>query len=540
MIAQIVFSLIGGLALFLYGISLISKGFQKVAGERTSKILETFTGSPLRGIMVGAGITAIIQSSSITTVTLVGLVNAGVLTLQQSVGVIMGANIGTTVTAQIVAFKVGMYALPIIAIGCLLWFMPQDKYQSPGQILIGFGILFLGMNFMSGGAKPLRELPFFVNMLVNFGKQPILGVFAAALFTAVIQSSSATIGLVIALSMQGLLNLTSAICLIFGADIGTCVTALLASIGTSISAKRTAVAHILFNVLGVLIFLFILPLFVQVVSRTSTYLPRQIANAQVLFNVGNALIVLPFISFLVAMVKRIVPGEEVVIDRGIKYIEKHILVMPSVALTQATKETIRLAEMVAKMLHDCQRIFLNSNRNNRELIKTLIKTLVKMEEASDGIYLAISDYLVKLSQKPLTKDQSRKLAGLNHVITEIERIADHVNNIAQLAEHKINRNLPFSAKAMDQLQYMFSKVNEVYDDVVVALKNEDSEIAYKVIQGESEIDDIEKKLHADHIKRIEDGICLPEAGILFVDIVRNLERTGDHTDSIAHVILAEF
>ncbi len=536
MIAQIVFSLIGGLALFLYGISLISKGFQKVAGERISKILETFTGSPIRGIMTGASITAIIQSSSVTTVTLVGLVNAGVLTLQQSVGVIMGANIGTTVTAQIVAFKVGMYALPVIAIGCLLWFMPKDKYQSLGQILIGFGILFLGMNFMSGGAKPLRELPFFLNMLVNFGKQPILGVFAGALFTAIIQSSSATSGLVIALSMQGLLNLNSAICLIFGADIGTCVTALLASIGTSISAKRTAVVHLLFNVLGVLIFLSILPLFAQVVSKTSTSLPRQIANALTLFNVGNTLIVLPFVSLLVVMVKRIVPGEEVVIDRGIKYIEKHILVMPPVALTQATKETIRLAEMVSKMLHNCQRIFLNSNRNNRKLIKTV----VKMEEASDEIYLAISDYLVKLSQTFLTKDQSRKLAGLNHVITEIERIADHVNNIAQLAKHKVNRNLPFSSKAMGQLQYMFSKVKEVYDDVVVGLKNEDNEIAYKVIQGESEIDDIEKKLHADHIKRLEEGICLPEAGILFVDIVRNLERIGDHTDSIAHVILAEF
>jgi phosphate:Na+ symporter len=343
-VTTIIFGLVGGLALFLFGMKLLSEGLQKAAGNRLKNILQNLTNRPIKGIAAGAFITSIIQSSSITTVTIIGLINAGLMTLTQAVSVIMGANIGTTITAQLVAFKIGKYALPIIAVGTLLLFIAKKKkYYYIAQIFLGFGILFLGMSTMSKGAVPLREIPFFINMLTNFGEVVLLGILAGAVFTGIIQSSSATTGLVIALSMEQVIGLKAAIAIIIGANIGTCVTALLASLSSSISAKRAAMIHILFNIIGVAIFIPLIPILTQITQAISGELPRQIANAHTIFNVTNTFVMVPFIPLLVFLVKKIIPGKEYKVDNGVKYLDKRLLNTPALAIAQAQKELSRMA-----------------------------------------------------------------------------------------------------------------------------------------------------------------------------------------------------
>ncbi|MBU4284543.1 MAG: Na/Pi cotransporter family protein [Nanoarchaeota archaeon] len=531
---MIIFRILGGLALFLYGIYLLSEGLQKAAGRKLKVILEKLTDRPIKGILGGALITAIIQSSSITTVTLVGLINAGLMSLEQSAGVIIGSNIGTTITAQLVAFKVGKYALPIIAIGTALLFIgKKKKTHYIGQVFLGFGLLFLGMNFMADGARPLQDSVFFLNMITSFSEIPVLGVLAGALFTGIIQSSSATSGLVIAMGMENIISLKAAIAIIIGANIGTCATVLIASIGSSLSSKRAAWFHLIFKLIGAIIFIPFISLFTYLVSLTSNNLPRQIANAHTLFNVSTAFLLLPFIFVIIRFIKVLIPGKDVRIDRGTKFLEKRVLNTPSIALSQAGKETVRMAGITQIMLKESKIAFLEGR-------KDLIDIVIRKEDAVDDIFEALNNYLSKISEKSLNKQDTKKLAILMHSVGDIERVGDHVNNIVELVERKNKEKLKFSKYAMKELEVMFEIVENVYDKAVIALKDDDKVVASEIDELEMEVDRKEKEFEHNHIERIKKKICNPASGIIFVDTLRNLERISDHATNIGNAVIAGF
>ncbi|MFQ6136303.1 MAG: Na/Pi cotransporter family protein [Candidatus Hydrothermarchaeales archaeon] len=529
----IIFGLVGGLALFLYGIYLLSEGLQKAAGDRLKEMLEKMTDRPIKGVVIGATVTSIIQSSSITTVVVIGLINAGLLNLEQSLGVIMGANIGTTVTAQLVAFKVGMYALPMIAIGFVLFFFKRKKYVYIGQVILGFGLLFLGMNFMKDAVLPLRSDPFSINSLASFGRYPLLGISASAIFTGIIQSSSATTALVVAMGMAEVITLRSAIPLILGANIGTTVTVLLASIGSRLSSKRAAIAHLIFNIIGVLIFLPFLSPFGRLVTLTSPNLPRQIANAHTIFNVATTLILLPFVGVLVIIVTRLLPGEVIKIDRGAKFLDERTLSTPSLALSQASRETARMAKIASEMLELGMKAFESGD-------KKIFLTVRKEEEVVDELHNHIEKYLTRIAEKDLSKDHSRIHATLTHSITDIERVADHAHNIMELAEKKFDDKLIFSKFADEELHTAFKKVKDGYEKAIKVLEDGDEELGKMVLDIEREVDVMEREFEENHYKRLREGICRPEAGPVFVDMLRNLERISDHSHNIVNAVLIGF
>ncbi|MDP2945769.1 MAG: Na/Pi cotransporter family protein [Atribacterota bacterium] len=533
MTTELIFGIIGGLGLFLYGMQLLSDGLQKVAGDRIQKILEFLTNKPIMGVATGALITSIIQSSSATSVIIIGLVNAGLLNLKQAVSVIAGANIGTTVTAQIVSFRLEKYALPAIGIGFIFNFLAKKRsYKYFGQILLGFGILFLGLYTMSQAVRPLREYTPFLNLLANISYNPLLGIVVAAIFTAIIQSSSATTAIIIAMSIQGIMGLEAAIPLILGSNIGTCFTAVIASIGSAITGKRLAFSHLLFNIGGVVLFFFFIDKFAYLVSFTSSSIPRQIANAHTLFNVINAAILLPFLSLFIKLIVKLLPGEEIVIKKGPIYLNKDMLNTPSLALSQATKELVRMGEMVESMLNDVMMSFIQNELS-------ILKSVYLKEEVVNTLEKEITKYLVLIAQQSLSVNQSKRLTDLMNIVNDIERVGDHAENLAELAEEKINEKLPFSEKALDELKYMFSKVQFSLNKSISALKNRDIELAREVALKEDEIDKIEKELRANHINRLNQGICYPESGVIFLDVISNLERVGDHANNISLMVIDE-
>ena len=530
----VIFGVFGGLALFLYGLRILSEGLQKIAGNRVKDMLERLTDRPIKGALVGTFTTGITQSSSIMMVTLIGLINGGLLTLEQAVGVMLGAEIGTTITAQLIAFRIGNFYLPLMAIGFPLYYYSKtSKTRYIGQSILGFGILFLGMAIMKGGVTPFRSDPFFLDLLANFGTIPLLGIIVGALFTGIIQSSSATTGLVIAMGMENVLTLPAAIALIFGANIGTCVTGLLASIGSSLSAKRTSAAQFLVNIAGVLLFFPFISKFATLAAATSPDLPRQIANAHTIFNVTVTLIMLPLVGLIVAVVKRVVPGEEIRVDRGAKYLDERILNTPSLALSQALKEVIRMAKMTSEMLELGLRGFETGDMK-------LIQTIEKEEEAEDELNEMITKYLTEISKRDLSEDQTRELAILTHAIMDIERSGDHANNIAELVEKKAKEDWVFSSVATEEIQTMFEKVKSGYDKAINVLENRDEDLGKRVLEIEKEVDIMEKDFVANHTERLKKDICNPLSGPVFVDLIRNLERISDHSHNIVSSALIGF
>lgn len=533
MTTELIFGIIGGLGLFLYGMQLLSDGLQKITGDKIQKILEFLTNKPVMGVATGTLITSIIQSSSATSVIIIGLVNAGLLNLKQAVSVILGANIGTTVTAQIVSFRLEKYALPAIGIGFILNFLAKKRSTKYfGQILLGFGILFLGLYTMSQAVGPLREFTPFLNLLANISHNPLLGIVVATIFTAIIQSSSATTAIIIAMSIQGIMGLDAAIPLILGSNIGTCATAGIASIGSSITGKRLAFSHLLFNVGGVVLFFFFINKFAYLVSFTSSSIPRQIANAHTLFNLINVAILLPFLSLFIKLIVKLLPGEEIVIKKGPIYLNKDLLNTPSLALGQTTKELVRMGEMVESMLNDVMMSFIQNDLN-------ILKSVYLKEGVVNTLEKEITKYLVLVSQRSLSPMQSKRLTDLLNIVNDIERVGDHAENLAELAEEKINEKLSFSEKALDELKYMFSKVQFSLNKSISALKNRDIELAREVALKEDEIDKIEKELRANHINRLNQGICYPESGVIFLDVISNLERVGDHANNISLMVIDE-
>lgn len=525
------FTLFGGLGLFLYGMNIMGEGLEKSAGDRLKDLLELLTRNRFLGVLMGAIVTAIIQSSSATTVMVVGLVNAGIMDLSQAIGVIMGANIGTTMTAQLIAFKLTDIALPAIGLGAAIIIFGRNKTQRYiGQVILGFGLLFFGMQTMEGALKPLAKMPEFVNFMASFSKTPILGVIAGFLTTGLVQSSSATIGILQALASQGIVNLSIALPILFGDNIGTCVTALLSSIGTNITARRTAVFHLTFNVIGTIIFLIILPLVESVVALTSSDPVRQIANAHTFFNVTNTFIQLPFSFLLVKLVTALVPGEPKIIERGLKYIDDRLLETPSIAFTQVKKEIARMGNLALEVLQDSIDTFLNFSEEKNKMARE--KETVINELARD-----ITRYLAMLSRTSLSEDEYNSITDLVSTVNDMERVGDHAMNVLELSEFRNEHRLPFSNIAIEELVEMSSKVQETFDLAVYSFLHWDKSSAEKIVKYEEEIDMMEKKLRLNHIKRLNEGSCNPSSGVIFLDLLTNLERVGDHSFNIASYVL---
>ncbi len=543
-----IFGLAGGLALFIYGMNLMGEGLQKAAGEKMRRILEVLTKNPLIAVLVGTLVTSIIQSSSATTVMVVGFVSAGLMTLPQAIGVIFGANIGTTITAQIVAFDIGDYAYPIAAIGFLLMFLTKRRnVKYIGQIVFAFGVLFIGLNTMGDAMKPLGQSKAFSDIVLRLGKNPVLGLLVGTIGTGIIQSSSAFIAVLQNLAStpiddagNALISLQTALPILFGSNIGTTVTALLASIGASVNAKRAAVAHTIFNVFGSILFMFFIPAFAKLIELISPVgtevkvVSRQIANAHTGFNLINTIIWLPLIAVLARIVTFIVPGKEDHIEKGVVYLDKRMLSNPSIAMNLATKELTRMALTAQQMMQSAKKAYIFSDMNE-------VKKVHEYEETVDKLQYEIISYLsMMLSVSTLTSRQSVRLTGLMHVVNDIERIGDYCENIAESAVIKENENLPFSDEAIREITNAFEEVNGMVDDTIHALNEGNVELAKKTLSKEKDIDEMEESLRSRHLERLSKGLCNPLAAVSFVELVHNLERIADHCTNIAEAVIEDY
>lgn len=534
---DIVIGLMGGLGLFLYGMNLMGDGLQKSAGAKLKKIIELLTSNVIMGVLVGMLVTMVIQSSSATTVMVVGFVNAGIMSLTQAIGVIMGANIGTTITAQLVSLDVDFLAPISLGIGIVIYmFAKKSKTRHIAEILLGFGILFTGMEFMKDAVSPLKEYEGFTNMLLSFGSNPILGVLMGFAITAIVQSSSASMGMLIALASEGLIPITAALPILYGENIGTCVTSLISSIGATKNARRAAVMHLTFNLIGSLIFMFILsgPIVKLVTYIDPDNTARQIANAHTLFNVINVLILLPFNKLIVKLAIKLVPeteGEEEDDNKIIKYIDDRMIETPSIALTNTLKETIRMGEKAKECFnYSMEGILENSEKK--------VEKAFKKERHVNELQKSILSYLLKLSKSSLNDNAIETVDALFSVVNDIERIGDHSENIAELAKIAIDSKLKFSQDATKELTEMYEKVLSTYSYAIDAMEKSDVELAYKIIRMEERVDMMEKSYRANHMQRLNNSTCNFETGIIYLDIITNLERISDHSLNIAQQVIS--
>jgi phosphate:Na+ symporter len=525
-----IFELIGGLGLFLFGIKIMGEALQDLAGDKLRQLIASLTSTPVKGVFVGALVTILIQSSSATTVMSVSFVHAGLMTLKQAVGVIMGANIGTTVTAQLIAFKIKHYALPIIGIGMFLSVFGRTKKQKYiGSGLVGFGLLFLGMEHMGNSMSFLQGRK---DIFLAFSSHPVLGVLAGAVVTMLVQSSSATIGLTIAMAVQGLIDINIAIPILLGDNVGTTITAVLASLGSNRSAKQAAAAHVLFNLIGVAIFLLAMPLFKYLVFMTANDIGRQIANAHTLFNFTNTLIFLPFVNLFVKLIQRIVPSKGEFVFTGAQYLDtKLINVSPAAAVDGVRKEIVRMGEVVMQMLEDVRLAFVNDDIN-------MVQQVNQTEKIINELTHQIADYGAKMWEKSLSEDLSIVLSAYVNGVSDIERIGDHAQNMVELYEYKVDHKLVFSEKAREEFNEMFTTTQRSVQLSMESVRDQDPLKAREVIEVlENKIDSMEKELRKKHIKRLNKGKCHPSSGVIFIDILSNLERIGDHAHNISYLVL---
>ena len=546
---------LGGLGMFLFGMKLMSEGLQKVAGDRLRSFLERVSSNRVVGALVGTAVTALIQSSSLTTVTVVGFVNAGLMTLTQAVGVILGANVGTTVTAQIIAFKVSHLALVALFVGMVLkLFAKRRKWQYIGEVILGFGLLFYGMTLMKNGFKPLRTHPEFIAFFTKFDASTLPGVLlcvlVGSLLTMIVQSSSATVGITMALASQGLLNLPGSVALILGDNIGTTITAQLAAIGSSINARRAAMAHTLFNVIGVLIIVAFFNPFVDLVSWLTAHLlgmgpaelrvgqeqpniGRYIANAHTLFNVINAIVFLVALPWLVKASVKLTPGKdrhEEIEDIGIpQYIDYKFVDQPSVALALARDEVVRMGTVAQKMFIEVTDVFFTRRLDE-------LNRWQQSEDALDRLQRQIVEYLVQVSQGSISGPESREVASLMRMANNFERVGDAVENIAELIQEVIEDRLSFSQQSEEDFRALRDKVNLFMDLVIRSAHEREQDIMDVAQKFEDEIDFMRERMRDDHVSRLRSGVCTVDPGLVFVDMLNNFEKIGDYLYNVAQAV----
>ncbi|MBN1385028.1 MAG: Na/Pi cotransporter family protein [Elusimicrobia bacterium] len=546
MVKEIVFGLIGGLGFLLYGMNLMSGGLRRVAGDKLRSILNKLTTIPLIAVLLGTGLTCLIQSSSSMTVIVVGLVNAGLLTLRQAIGVVMGANIGTTFTAWLISFlaifKISTYALPAVGIGFLLTIIGKNrKIRYWGEIILGFGILFIGLHFIKDVSSPIGKSEFVRNVVVMGSHYPVLGFLFGMFLTILLQSSSATVAMVQIMAFNGLISFEMAVPIILGENIGTTVTAQMASIGGNLNARRTAMAHTLFNVIGsaymmVLVYTGTYPKFIEwlvpgPISDNNVML--HIALAHSVFNIFNAFIVfLPAINVLEKLSIWLVPEKEGDQEAmAPRYLEQHLLDSPQLAFNQARTEMIYMTQISQKAVREAVTGFFNKDTK-------LIKKVKEREEVTDNFQREISRYLIELSRRELDVKESEQLPVLLHSINDIERVGDHAVNIAELTERKVEMKLKFSQKSQVEMKNIYEKIDRMIEKTIEALKNYDVRLAKEVLELEGELNKMRVELRSNHTKRLNKGECLLDSGIVFVDFVDNMEKIGDHLSNIAQSIAA--
>ncbi len=551
-IIKSIFGFVGGLGMFLYGMHIMSEGLQKSAGGKLKHLLGYLTRNKFVAVIVGALITAVIQSSSATTVMVVGFVNAGMINLGQAVGVIMGANIGTTVTAWIVsmgewsAFLKPEILAPLlvgIAAFVILFSNKNRKRQSIGEIVMGFGLLFMGLSVMSGAIEPYQESQVFVDAFARFGKSPFLGILVGALVTALIQSSSASVGILQTLAMSMTLNWNAVVYITLGQNIGTCITAILASVGTNKTAKRASVIHLLFNTIGAIVFGIVM----YIVFRMNPIFANTrisgvgISVFHTVFNISNTLLLLPFSKWLIKIsgiiVKDKKEDEELIsIDKDIKgalrHLDDRLFESPSFAISTVMDEAIHMGEVVLKSTKDAMDALIEGDIEKA-------KQVIEKEKTVDTQESIITEYLIKISNLSLSERQRLKVNNMFYLVNDIERIGDHAENLAELAIEKIENDVLLSDDAYEGLEKMCKAAIKSLENALIARKTKDVSYINKVKNYEKEVDELMEKLRKGHIDRLSQGVCTSDNSVVFIDSISNIERISDHSFNIVNYVKDE-
>jgi phosphate:Na+ symporter len=550
----IIFQTLGGLGLFIFGMRLMSDGLKKVAGKKLRAVLSAVSSNRVIACATGTLVTSMVQSSSATTVMLVGFVDAGLMTLTQAVGVVLGANIGTTVTAQLIAFNISSYAPPIIALGVLLrFFFSSRGWRQWGEVFLGFGILFFGLSTMKAGLAPLKGEPSFVTFLTRFQAQDLneilLSVLAGAALTMAVQSSSATVGITMALASQGLLSFEGSVAMILGENIGTTITAQLAAIGSNVNARQTAMAHTLFNVLGVAFIITIFPYFVDIVTYVTTsvfgvaspdfllggekpFISRHIANAHTLFNVINAILFLFLLPYLVKIAIGLTPsGKRERLDEifHIKYLDRRYLDQPEVALVQVKREIIRMGEETKTM-------FAEVTGGLKIRNSSILEKWMEREDVLDNLQKEITDFLVKVMQQNLVVEESKEITSFLRMTNNIERIGDELEDIAEALHKMIEDRLFFSEQAILDYMAITSEAREFLVLVLDGIKKNGKEIMPEAVRLVERVNQMTEEMRLSHHDRLVEGTCEIDRGMIFIDILNAFEKMGGFCYNIAQAV----
>lgn len=538
---DILIPFVGGLGMFIYGMQIMAQGLENAAGSKMKSLLEVLTKNKLMGVFLGAVITAVIQSSSATTVMVVGFVNAGIMNLTQAMGVIMGANVGTTVTGWLVSsvewaeFLSPSKIAPIaVMIGVIIMLTGKRRSSKEiASIIVGFGLLFIGITTMSSAVAPLQESEGFVNLFVTLGRNPILGILAGTFVTAVIQSSSASVGILQSLAAAGLVPFNAAIYIIMGQNIGTCVTAILSSLGAKKNAKTAALMHLLFNVIGTVLFSVGAIVYFQVLNPMAgagTITQTQISVVHTFFNIATTVLLFPVSNWIIKLAKKIGNVKEDETDRSKILLDDRMLETPGIALQSVIKETVRMGEIVKESLDVAQNVLYTKSDDDIQLLK-------EDESTVDRLCAGLTEYTIKLSSLQISEREHQTTAHLLQVLSDIERISDYCENISEFAETMIEKKLEFSEVATDQLNEMIKESVESYHYALEAFIEESSDKALKVIEKETKVDDLEIALRTQHMKRLAKNECNTEAGVVFLDTLVCMERISDHARNIAEEVL---
>ncbi len=528
---NILLGLFSGLALFLFGMEFMGDGLENAAGSRLKSFFDKAITNPLKGALVGTIVTAIIQSSSATTVMVVGFVNAGLMSLYQAVGVIMGANIGTTITGQLITFKIDDYIPLFIIIGAaLILFMKQEKRKEIGKIVFGFGLLFMGLSQMKDAMSPIAQTTFFQDLILTLEGNMFLGILVGAAMTAVVQSSSASTAILLSLAATGAISLQVAIPILFGNNIGTCVTALLSSLNANKVAKKAAFIHLSFNLIGTLIFLPLINILSQVVMYMGGDIDKQIANAHTIFNIVNAIILLPFAGVFVKLANLALKdkeGEKPTINR----LDRRFLETPAIAFEQAFQESLTMYDLAKENLTLSTNALIDGKVTN-------LKKIFKNESEINRLERELSTFLVSISSHDITEVDTNRIASMIKIISDIERIGDHSKNIAELAEEVSTSKLTFTSDALEELRLMYNYTIESINSSYASYKNNNLQKANDTMIFEENIDRLEELLRDKHIQRLSQNKCNAHSGAVFLDAISNFERIGDHSINIAEYVLS--
>ena len=543
--AEIIIPFVGGLALFIYGMQIMAQGLQNAAGTKMKQLLKALTQNKLMGVLLGTVVTAIIQSSSATTVMVVGFVNAGLMNLTQSMSVIMGANIGTTVTGWLVSsvewakfLSPSVIAPVVVMVGVILMITAKKAtHKEISSIIIGFGVLFIGIEMMSDAVYPLRESATFKTLFVTLGDSPLLGVLAGAAVTAIIQSSSASVGILQTLAASGLVPINAAVYIIMGQNIGTCITAMLSSIGASKNAKCAAYMHLLFNIIGTIIFSILSIIYFKMINPEigiNLITQTQISMIHTAFNIATTILLFPFSNWIIVLAKKLnrVEKEDQKDESELVHLDDRVLETPSFAVQSAVLEVIRMGHIVEKNLNTATMTLLDRDSHN-------ISKVHQRELTINNLCSGISDYLVKIFNTHINERENSIVTSLLAIITDMERIGDHCESLVECVEDLEKEKVSFSDSAIKELKEMIDKTKESYINALKAIEFSDTSYAYETVRAEDMVDDMEHKLRAGHINRLANNLCNVRSGIRYLDSLTSLERISDHALNIAQVAINE-